>query len=399
MNCRRILIALLLLFPCLASAAPPAGAGWNVVWSDEFAGSSLDLSKWQHHLTGPRRQATNTPGAVAVGGGNLTITTFTKGGTHFTGMVASAETFLYAYGYIEARINFDTSPGMWSAFWMQSPTMGDASIYTTDPNLAGTEIDICEHRFVDSSSSNIAAKIVGNLHWGGYGADHKSTGYTSPDLDLGGGYHIYGMEWSPTQQKFYIDGVLRWTVDNGSNSPVSNRSEYLWLSSEVQSDASVDWAGPIPAAGYGAFDTSTTKMRVDYVRVYQPAETVANADFAGRLAPFDPTNQATSSSTGGRTSARAGKLAPTTSAGASLRQTLQRPHARHRLHAQRLGKCGNHESVAFHGRGRPRFSVHGADADHQRLRAGDGAIHHRGGESFRDRRGALEQFRFGGVCG
>ncbi|MCX6853632.1 MAG: family 16 glycosylhydrolase [Verrucomicrobia bacterium] len=316
------LFLLLTLLPCLCAAAPPAGAGWNLVWGDEFEGSSLDLSKWQYYLTGPRRQATNTPGAVAVDAGNLTITTFTKGGSHFTGMVASANTFLYTYGYIEARINFDTSPGMWSAFWMQSPTMTDSSIYTTDPNRAGTEIDICEHRAVNASGSSLNGRIVGNIHWGGYDVDHQSVGYTSDNLDLGGDYHIYGMEWTPTQQKFYIDGVLRWTVDNGTNSVVSQRSEYIWLSGEVESSASVDWAGPIPAAGYGSFDTSTTKMRVDYVRVYQAAETVANDDFAARLHPFTGANGGSSSATGGRTDARAGKLAPTTAGGASLRQTL-----------------------------------------------------------------------------
>jgi hypothetical protein len=231
-------------------------------------------------------------------------------------MVSTAETFLCAYGYVEARIDFNSSQGMWSAFWMQSPTMTDSSIYS-DPQLAGTEIDICEHRSVDASGTNIDGKVVGNIHWGGYGADHPSTGYTSPDLGLGSGYHVYGMEWSPTQQKFYIDGVLRWTVNQGGNSPVSNAPEYLWLSSEVEDS----WSG-VPLASYGSLDTTTTKMVVDYVRVYQFAETVANDDFSGRLAPFVAENQAARSATGGRTTAGAGRLAPTTAAGATLRQAL-----------------------------------------------------------------------------
>jgi beta-glucanase (GH16 family) len=308
--------------PPLVHAAPPPGPGWNLVWSDEFEGETLDLTKGRHRLTGLRRQAFNTPGAVKVADGNLAISTFTVGSSHFTGMVATHETFLYTYGYIEARIRFDTSPGMWSAFWMQSPTMGDIDIYQLDSNLAGTEIDICEHRAINQNGNNISSQIVGNIHWNGYGANHKSIGYTSPNLDLGNGHHIYGMEWTPTQQKFYINGVLRWTLNNASNAVVSNRSEYIWLSSEVENSASVDWAGPIPAGGYGSIDTTTTKMFVDYVRVYQKPETVSNADFGGRIAPFDAINEATWSSTGGRTHPMAGKLAPTTAAGASLRQTL-----------------------------------------------------------------------------
>ncbi len=309
-------LATMLVAPA-SLAEPPGGSDWNVVFSDEFEGDGLDLQKWRHQSTGLRREAYNTPGAVRVTGGNLVISTFTSGGAHYTGMVSTAETFLYAYGYVEARINFDSSPGMWSAFWMQSPTMTNASLYATDPNLAGTEIDICEHRSIDAGGASIDAKIVGNIHWGGYGADHESTGYTSPNLDLGGGYHVYGLEWTPTQQRFYIDGVLRWTVNNGANSPVSNAPEYLWLSSEVENS----WSGA-PPSSYGSLDTTTTKMRVDYVRLYQPAGTILNADFQGRLAPFEAENQAAWSATGGRANARAGRLAPTTGAGASLRQSL-----------------------------------------------------------------------------
>ena len=305
-----------------AQAAPPSGSGWNLVWGDEFEGSSLDLGKWRHRDTGLRRQAYNTPGAVKVAGGNLTISTFTSGGTHYTGMVSSDQTFLYAYGYIEARINFDTSPGMWSAFWMQSPTMTNKSIYDVDPSLAGTEIDICEHRAVNQNGSSISSLVVGNIHAQGYAADQQSTGYTSPSLDLGGNYHIYGMEWTPTQQKFYIDGVLRWTFNDGGNPPVSKRSEYIWLSSEVENSANVDWAGPVPIGGYGSPDTTVTKMDVDYVRVYQRAEAVSNSDFGGRLAPFEATNEATPSATGGTSNGRSAKLAPTTAQGASIQQTL-----------------------------------------------------------------------------
>lgn len=370
-----------------------------MVFSDEFEGEGLDQQKWRYQSTGLRRQAYNTPGAVKVAGGNLTISTYTIGGTHFTGMVSTAQTFLYAYGYIEARINFDTSPGMWSAFWMQGPTMTDSSIYSTDPNLAGTEIDICEHRAVDSGGADISSKIVGNLHWNGYGADHQSTGYTSPNLDLGGGYHIYGMEWTPTQQKFYIDGVLRWTVNNGPNSVVSNRTEYIWLSSEVENSANVDWAGPIPVGGYGSPDTTTTKVMFDYVRLYQPAEAVGNDDFNGRLAPFEAVNEATWSSTGGRTNARAGKLSPLTAAGASLTQRLLglRPDTGYTLTA--WGNAGSTSPSLYIG-----IEDHGSAATGQTLTTNAYAqatvpLHHGNIEPQRRGDRPLEQHGFRGACG
>jgi beta-glucanase (GH16 family) len=300
-------------------AAPPTGAGWNLAWNDEFEGTTMDTSKWRHWLAGARRNAVNSPSAVAVADGALTISTYTSGGTHYTGMISTQDTYPYTYGYIEARIDYDSSPGMWSAFWMQSPSMGNP---IGSPNSAGTEIDICEHRTIDGSGSNIDGLVVGNIHWDGYAAAHRSTGYTSPNLGLGTGYHLYGMEWTPTQQKFYINGVLRWTINNNAtNSPVSQRSEFIILSSEVD-DTSTTWAGSIPAAGYGTLATTTTKMKVDYVRVYRRAETVVNGDFEGKVGPFSSTGQAVWSATGGRTDPSAAKIAPT-SGGSSVEQTVR----------------------------------------------------------------------------
>ena len=315
-----LIVTLLALAGAARAAAPPA-YGWTLLWNDEFDGTTLDTTKWIYWLTGARRDAVNTPTAVSVGGGVATIATYTSGGTHYTGMISTETKLTTAYGYLEARIKYNDSPGMWSAFWMQSPTMGNP---LGDPQTAGTEIDICEHRTVDGSGADIDGKIVGNIHWDGYGASHRSVGYDSGNLGLGGSYHVYGLEWSPTQQKFYIDGVLRWTVNDASNSPVSQRTEFLILSSEVD-DTSTTWAGAIPAGGYGSLLTTTTKMQVDYVRFYKRAETVVNGDFEARLDPFSTSAsaQASWSATGGNAGAGAGKIAPTAAAGASLTATVR----------------------------------------------------------------------------
>lgn len=302
-------------------AVPPPVYGWSLLWSDEFEGTKLDTSKWIYWLTGARRDAVNTPTAVSVGGGVATISTYTSGGTHYTGMISTDTKLTTAYGYIEARINYDSSPGMWSAFWMQSPTMGNP---IGNPQTAGTEIDICEHRVIDGSGTNIDGRIVGNIHWDGYGVDHRSVGYDSGNLGLGSGYHVYGLEWTPTQQKFYIDGVLRWTVNDAGSSPVSQRGEFLILSSEVD-DTSTNWAGSIPSGGYGSLLTTTTKMQIDYVRFYKHAETIVNGDFEGRLDPFSSSASAQAywSGSGGNGGGGAGKITPTAAAGASLTATAR----------------------------------------------------------------------------
>lgn len=240
----------------------PPGAGWQMLFEDNFDGSAINTANWTIG-TGTRRDAINTASAVSVTGGTATLTTYTSGGTHYTGWLGSSSQFRATYGYYEANIKFTDSPGMWSAFWMQSPTMGNP---IGNSAVAGSELDIVEHRAIDSGGADISNKLQSNLHWDGYGADHKSVGsgnYTNPGAQsLQGNFHLYAMEWSPTGYTMYLDGNQFW---NNSNA-ISQRSEFIYLTSEVQNGS---WAGSIPAGGYGSLASSTTTMVIDSVRVWQ----------------------------------------------------------------------------------------------------------------------------------
>ena len=257
-----VMLIVLALFST-AHAAPPAG--YYLIWSDEFNGASLDTAKWNYWLAGARRDAINSSSAVSVGGGNLTITTYTTNGTHYTGMIATDGKFRTKFGYWEASIDWNDAPGMWSAYWMQSPTMG-ADL--TDPVTSGSEIDCAEHRLIDSSSNNIANQVQVNLHWNGYGAAAKGAGSGNIGSGLNTGFHTYGFQWTSGSYIFLIDGASKWT---GGSSPMSRSTEFMILSSEVQDGS---WAGSIPTGGYGNLATSTTKMTVDYVRYYAPTNTL-----------------------------------------------------------------------------------------------------------------------------
>lgn len=249
-----------------AKGAPPSG--YVLAWSDEFDGSTLDTNKWNQRLPGPRNDAVNTANAVSVTNGVLTITTYTEGGINFTGMIGTENLYMPLYGYIEARINFNDSPGEWSAFWMTAMSM----VIPGDPHINGTEIDIVEHRAVNANNVVNYNRAVANIHWDGYGSDHKTVGSPTVGSNLSTGWHLFAITWTPNVQNFYYDGVFVWGVTNSTAQdpippavPVSQRSEYLILSSEVR-DA--NWAGTIPVGGYGDRTNSVTKMNVDYVRSY-----------------------------------------------------------------------------------------------------------------------------------
>ena len=262
---------------------PAAGAAPTsldvLTWSDEFDGSSLDSTRWADRASGPRHDGVLTPDAVSVGGGVLTIKTYTEGGTHYSGMISTYPRFEQAYGYFEARIKFHSTPGQWSSFWLQSPTIANP---IGDPAGAGVEMDVVEHRArcvtapaptppaTCSPSSDISGRAQQALIWDGYGPESKSSvKLTDPLPGLGNdSWHTWALRWTPTELTFYYDGTPTWTQTR----PISRQAQYMILSSEVGEF----FAGQIPAGGYGTRQTSTTNMQVDYVRVYTPAVTPAN---------------------------------------------------------------------------------------------------------------------------
>jgi beta-glucanase (GH16 family) len=271
-----------LVVVCAAALAAPAGSETLAAaqaqvgiptWSDEFNGTGLDPTRWGYRATGPRHDGTLTPDAVSVGAGALTIKTYTEAGRHYSGMISTQMLagvgFEQTSGYFEARMKFNSRAGQWSAFWLQSPTLGNPM---GDPATAGVGMDIAEHRTrcvtapsptppsTCAANKDISNRIQQALIWNGYGPESQASVKLSSALTgLGNGsWHKWALRWTSTSLTFYYDGVATWS----QASPISRRSQYIVFSSEV----GAFFAGTIPSGGYGTRLTSTTNMQVDYVR-------------------------------------------------------------------------------------------------------------------------------------
>ncbi|HEV2774526.1 MAG TPA: glycoside hydrolase family 16 protein [Solirubrobacteraceae bacterium] len=253
----------------LATVPAPAAAGRPdpPTWADEFAGSALDLNRWIHRASGTRHQATLTPEAVTVADDVLTLRTYTESGKHYSGMIASlseAAGLEQAFGYFEARMKFDSAPGQWSAFWLQSRTIGTP---IDDPEEAGVEMDVVEHRVrcvtAPAAAQPCEDRAQSALVWNGYGDQMQSAVQLSDPLPglSNGTWHTWALNWTPTTLTFLYDDRAIWS----RTSPISQRSQYMILSSEVWEQ----FAGPIPPAGFGSRAESTTAVQVDYVRAWR----------------------------------------------------------------------------------------------------------------------------------
>jgi len=163
------------------------------------------------------------------------------------------------YGYYEASIQFSNAPANWSAFWIQSPYVGNTNNNPTN----GVEIDIFEHRQIDQSGTLWVNGGDHALHWDGYSSQEQSASWASANLGVATGFHAYGLLWTPTNYVFSVDGTPTWTTTN----MVSSAFEFIRLTSEVHTNT---WAGNLQPGGYLGLTNSPYQMRVNYVRYYVP---------------------------------------------------------------------------------------------------------------------------------
>jgi beta-glucanase (GH16 family) len=244
----------------LAVAAPAAHAQtWNLVWSDEFNGTSVDRNKWTFEVGGhgwgnnELEYYTNGNNS-SIQNGALVIEAREEnvGGMSYTSsrMITRGK-LEFTYGRIEARIALPTGQGLWPAFWMLGANIGSVGW------PACGETDIMEH-------VNSETLTYGTIHWDANG--YASYG-GSRNVGNVSAYHVYAVEWTPASIKWFVDGAQYHEANilNSINSTEEfHRPFFLLLNLAVGGN----WPGP-PNSG----TPFPARMFVDYVRVFQQGTT------------------------------------------------------------------------------------------------------------------------------
>jgi beta-glucanase (GH16 family) len=231
--------------PVTDRPSTPAELGYTLVWEDQFNGTSLDPGKWEVRGIGPRALGFVSPEAVKVENGYLKLSAIKKDGRILLGAVGTQGRFMTRYGYFECRAQLQKSPGIWGAFWIQSPDIAKGE----DPAVYGAEIDIME--FFKKLGTDIVSH---NVHWA-YGPHQKTThGMQSYRKGVSEGFHTFAVEWTPDRYVFYVDGYKYFEVTIG----ISHIEEYLILSMEAP-------ANPKDITNATFPDVFT----IDYVKVYK----------------------------------------------------------------------------------------------------------------------------------
>lgn len=217
--------------------SPPEG--WELVWSDEFDGTSIDDSKWTHEVD-------------CWGGGNNEQQCYTESSEN--SYVEDGKLYLVAlpaeegaekpytsarmntqykgdwkYGRIEIRAQMPAGQGTFPAFWMMPtdsvyggwPLSGEIDILET-VNLKAYEMRLAEEGeeadttrwdqdWVIDEESTPNAEIHGTLHYGPEWPNNLSSGtsYEFPDgSNPADDFHTYAIEWQEGEIRWYADGYL-----------------------------------------------------------------------------------------------------------------------------------------------------------------------------------------------
>ncbi len=253
---------------------------YQLVWSDEFDGTSLNLDNWSFQNGdgcpnlcgwGNNELEYYRPENLSVSGGYMTITVKeeTYGGRNYTSSkIIGINKQEFLYGKMEARIKLPKGQGIWPAFWM----MPADSVYGGWP-VSG-EIDIME-------SINQAGTVYGTLH---YGNPYANGGGSYTGMDFSQAFHVYGIEWEPTVFRWYVDGQLfatktNWWSSGGAFPAPFDQPFYFIMNVAVGGN----WPGNPDAT-----TVFPQQMVVDYVKVYQNTD-----NYAPSVSITSPTEGAT----------------------------------------------------------------------------------------------------------
>jgi len=225
---------------------------YQLIWSDEFNGTSVDNTKWNIDVGNPgvnnEKEYYQAANAV-VTGGNLVITAKNESVGGFPYTSAKLNTlgkFSAQYGRIEASIKVPEFQGSWPAFWMLGTNIGSVGW----PQCG--EIDILEQ--VNTSNT-----IYGTIHW----YDNGATQYGGTTSTNANAYHLYAVDWDTNSINWYVDNTLYASANiqnNINNTGAFQNPFYIILNMAV--------AGDFPGQTVNTA-ALPANMYVDYVRVYK----------------------------------------------------------------------------------------------------------------------------------
>ncbi len=252
--------------PTTGYTTPLTYPGYNLVWQDEFDGTSLS-GDWTHEIGtgnggwGNQELQYYRSENTEVRDGYLVITAKKEdfaGQSYTSSRIISKGNQSFKYGRIDIRAAMPQGQGMWPALWM----LGDNFDNIGWPRCG--EIDIMEMVGGPDAPKRGDSYTHGTVHWFDEGQGVKADFGGSYKLNQGrlsDEFHVYTIIWDENEIVWYFDDTRFHAIDITSASLAEFRESFFFI-------FNVAVGGLWP----GSPNSSTVfpqKMAVDYVRVFQ----------------------------------------------------------------------------------------------------------------------------------
>ncbi len=189
------------------------GAEWKLVWSDEFAGETIDANNWTFQVEKAGRfneewqRYTSSSENAYIDDHCLIIKAVHVSDIHGMDQYSSARLHTankqsWQYGKIVARIQLPYGSGIWPAFWMLGANIDENGGDTPWPQSG--EIDILE--LYGSKDDGV---VEANIHYSDETGSHASMGQASFKLEQGrfaDAFHVFELEWDANRISWSVDG-------------------------------------------------------------------------------------------------------------------------------------------------------------------------------------------------
>jgi len=147
-------MSVLIPFLAVAITAGSASASQTLIWSDEFDGTSVDVSKWQVMDVADGTDSWFKPANVTVSSGTLKINSQEElyNGVHWTG--GRLDGLYYPqYAYLEARVRITPADSyIWATWW----TIG----WQNNNSVWPPEFDIAEYYSTSRTMPSLSEAVA-----------------------------------------------------------------------------------------------------------------------------------------------------------------------------------------------------------------------------------------------
>jgi len=270
---------------------------YQLMFSDEFTGNSLDTSKWNtSYLWGPYlainneeqyyidiggSDAASSYSPFSVSNGVLSITAdlsnnspvdippaslpgpneniwqnfpeyqqgpYSGAPDYTSGVITSYDSFKFVNGYAEIRAKVPQGDGLWPAFWLLNAYYVGRLPEIDIMEILGENPSTGYHTFHHNDSSGNAVQ------------NQYTSSRTTTSAGYADGFHTYGVRWTPSEIIWYVDGIEvgTHTQPQGDN----NAYQLMYVIANLAVGGNFNSAPVDPSLFPISYD-------IDYIRVYQ----------------------------------------------------------------------------------------------------------------------------------